>query len=261
MPSSLLTQATRAFVKVLLTLAQVYELALTVNRDSSEKDLLKAYRRVALKAHPDKGGSNKDFKTLQAAREKWEALRTTKTERPAGRRWGQAGTEATVASVVGSGSAPESYRVRGCSVLLTYHGFSDLASWREFLDFVEASLEKWGVEHWCATLERSTSGKLHTHLVLQFRAVPAVGYHGGDAPWKQTLVITSRVGLWLSPRGLVFGYHLEAWSLAITSGLGLWLSPRGLVFAHHLEPWPLAITSGLGLRLSPRGLVSLNSSA
>ena len=42
MPSSLLTQATRAFVKVLLTLAQVYELALTVNRDSSEKDLLKA---------------------------------------------------------------------------------------------------------------------------------------------------------------------------------------------------------------------------
>ena len=169
MPSSLLTQATRAFVKVLLTLAQVYELALTVNRDSSEKDLLKAYRRVALKAHPDKGGSNKDFKTLQAAREKWEALRTTKTERPAGRRWGQAGTEATVASVVGSGSAPESYRVRGCSVLLTHHGFSDLASWKEFLDFVGASLEKWGVEHWCATLERSTSGKLHTHLVLQFR--------------------------------------------------------------------------------------------
>ena len=86
MPSSLLTQATRAFVKFLLTLAQVYELALTVNRDSSEKDLLKAYKRVALKAHPDKGGANKDFKTLRAAREKWEALRATKAERPAGRR-------------------------------------------------------------------------------------------------------------------------------------------------------------------------------
>ena len=75
MSSSSLTQATRAFVKVLLTLAQVYELALTVNRDSSEKDLLKAYKRVALKAHPDKGGANKDFKMLRAAREKWEALR------------------------------------------------------------------------------------------------------------------------------------------------------------------------------------------
>ena len=40
---------------------------------------------------------------------------------------------------------------------------------KKFLDFLEASLEKWGVEHWSATVERSTSGKLHTHLVLQFR--------------------------------------------------------------------------------------------
>ena len=163
MPSSLLTQATRAFVKVLLTLAKVYELALTVTRDSPEKDLLKAYKRVALKAHPDKGGTDKDFKTPQAATEHWEALRTTKAERPAGRRWAHAIAEAPVASVVGSGSAPESYRVRGCSVLLTYHGFSDVAPWKEFLNFVEASLEKWAVVHWCATLERSTTGKLHTH--------------------------------------------------------------------------------------------------
>ena len=169
MPSSLLTQVTLAFGKVLLTLAQVYELALTGKRDSWEKDLFKASKRVALKAHPDKGGTDKDFKTFQAAREKWEVLRTTRAERPVGRRWGQARAEATVASVVGSGSAPESYRVRGCSVSLSYHGFSDCASWKEFLDFVEAYLEKWGVDRWCATLERSTSGKLHTHLVLQFR--------------------------------------------------------------------------------------------
>ena len=90
MPSSLLTQATRAFVKVLLTLAKAYELALTVTRDSPEKDLLKAYKRVALKAHRDKGGTNKDFKSLQEAKEKWEALRKTKSERPAGRRWANA---------------------------------------------------------------------------------------------------------------------------------------------------------------------------
>ena len=159
MPSSLLTQGTRAFVKVLLTLPRVYEVALTVNRDSSGKDVLKAYKRVTLKAQPDKGGTNKDFKTLQAAREEWEALRTTRSERPAGRRWGQAGAEATVASVVGSGSAPDSYRVRGCSVLLTCHGFSDLASWKEFLDFVDASLEKWalstGAPRWNEVLQGS----------------------------------------------------------------------------------------------------------
>ena len=128
MLSSLLTQAVRALVKVLLALARTYELALTVNRDSSETDLLKACKRVALKAHPDKGGTNKDFKTLQEAKEKWEALRKTKSERPAGRRWANASGVATVASVVGGGTVPETYRVRGCAALLTYHGFSDLAS-------------------------------------------------------------------------------------------------------------------------------------
>ena len=63
MPSSLLTQPTPAFVKVLLTLPQVYEVALTVNRDWSGNDVLdvlKAYQRVILKAQPDKGGTNKD---------------------------------------------------------------------------------------------------------------------------------------------------------------------------------------------------------
>ena len=162
MPSSLLTQATRAFVKVLLTLAQVYELALNVNRDSSEKDLLKAYKRVALKAHPDKGGTDKDFKTLHAAREEWEALRTTRSERPAGRRWGHAGAEATMASEVDSGSAPKSYRVRGCSVLLTYHGFSDLTSWKK--SFWTLSKRPWrsgalstGAPRWNEVLQGTTS--------------------------------------------------------------------------------------------------------
>ena len=65
MPNSVLQQAARAFVRVLLAVARVYDVALTVNRDASEKDLLKAYKRVALKAHPDKGGSSENFKTLQ----------------------------------------------------------------------------------------------------------------------------------------------------------------------------------------------------
>ena len=69
MPSSLLTQAARALVKVLLSLARVYELTLTVNRDSSEPDLLKAYRRVALKAHPAKFASNDNLRKFQQAEE------------------------------------------------------------------------------------------------------------------------------------------------------------------------------------------------
>jgi curved DNA-binding protein CbpA len=67
--------AARAFVAVLLLLARRYELVLEVNRDSSPERLLKAYRKVLLKAHPDKGGSKVDTQKLQAAKASWEKAR------------------------------------------------------------------------------------------------------------------------------------------------------------------------------------------
>ena len=48
--------ATRAFVAVLLSLAHAYQLASDVNRDSSRELLLKGYKKVLLKVHPDNGG-------------------------------------------------------------------------------------------------------------------------------------------------------------------------------------------------------------
>ena len=38
--------------------------------------MLTAYKRVALKVHPDKGGTNEDFQKLQAAKENWERANT-----------------------------------------------------------------------------------------------------------------------------------------------------------------------------------------
>ena len=61
--------ATRAFVAVLLLLARHCELVLEVNRDSSAERLVKAYKKVLLKAHPHKGGKKEDTQNLQAARE------------------------------------------------------------------------------------------------------------------------------------------------------------------------------------------------
>jgi len=50
MALSRLAAATRAFVTVLLLLARRYELVLEVNRDSSPERLVKAYKKVLLKA-------------------------------------------------------------------------------------------------------------------------------------------------------------------------------------------------------------------
>ena len=71
--------ATRAFVVVLLSLARLYELVLDVNRESAVEQVIKAYRKVLLKAHPDKGGRKQDAQTLQAAKETWDKARKGST--------------------------------------------------------------------------------------------------------------------------------------------------------------------------------------
>ena len=60
MPTSHVGVATRAFVAVLLLLARRYELVLLVNRDSSPEQLVKAYKNLFRKVHPDKGGRKVD---------------------------------------------------------------------------------------------------------------------------------------------------------------------------------------------------------
>ena len=135
MTLSLLQQATRAFVRVLLTVARVYNVALNVSRDSPEQALVKAYKKLVLKAHPDKGGAAKHFQALQDAKEKWDALRTSKADRPPGRKWSQTQTAAAVGTVGDKQSAQEGYRVNACSVLLTYQGFTGLSDWARFLFF------------------------------------------------------------------------------------------------------------------------------
>ena len=70
MPLSRMCVATRAFVTVLLALARRYEVVLLpVNRDSPADVLVKSYKKLLLKVHPDKGGRKQDVQKLQAARE------------------------------------------------------------------------------------------------------------------------------------------------------------------------------------------------
>ena len=84
MPTSRVLAAKRAFVQVLLSLAAAYQVATRVTRESAEHALISAYKRLLLKVHPDKGGSNEDFRKLQEAKEKWDNAR--ETSRPSGGR-------------------------------------------------------------------------------------------------------------------------------------------------------------------------------
>ena len=61
--------AKRELVKVLRALAAKYKVTLSLTRESSNQDVDKAFRRVSLKAHPDKGGSLADFQKKSKQKE------------------------------------------------------------------------------------------------------------------------------------------------------------------------------------------------
>ena len=79
MPASSLQQAKRSFVTVLLTIAAIYSVRLTITRESSDEDCTKAFKRVSLKAHPNKGGLLAHSQALNAANETWDKARRNKT--------------------------------------------------------------------------------------------------------------------------------------------------------------------------------------
>ena len=73
MPSEV-DNAKRELVKLLRSLSQRYQLRLDVSRDSSDKEVSKAFKKVSLRVHPDKGGEQADFQLLSATNDTWQEL-------------------------------------------------------------------------------------------------------------------------------------------------------------------------------------------
>ena len=189
MPLSTCTSAKRAFVAVLRALCATYSLACGANRDSTEDEVSATFRRVARRVHPDKGGDKAAAQQLNAARDACLAARAGKGQagRPQGAQAPQppgprppaqqvaATTTRERQSASGTlqraaGAQPRSdYTVNAEAVLLTYQRFAGLDQWRRFVSFVSASLARWQVKHWSATLETNADGTPHAHLMLQFR--------------------------------------------------------------------------------------------
>ena len=134
MADSRLTVATRALVSVLLVLARSYLVVLDVSRESSTEQVLKAYRRVLLKVHPDKGGKKADAQRLQEVKETWDKARQ-----------GSADWKTGAVAVVRTARRQE-YRVNAQVVLLSYQGIADLEQWHRFVAWARGSLKKFGVQ-------------------------------------------------------------------------------------------------------------------
>ena len=70
--------ARRTLVKLLLTLASAYAIALVLTRESTDIVVEAACKKVIRKVHPDKGGRNADAQKLNTAKEAWDKCRRPK---------------------------------------------------------------------------------------------------------------------------------------------------------------------------------------
>ena len=169
MPVSVIQAAKRVLVSLLLTFARYYQVTLTISRDSGDTEVVKAFRKVVLKAHPDKGGREGDAQKLNDARDVWETAKKSSAPPPQpSNSDSRRSADDMNMPAPAQPSAKQGFRINSLAVLLTYHGFTGVPHWREFLASVKALLKPWKVWRWCATLEESTTGKLHSHLMLQF---------------------------------------------------------------------------------------------
>ena len=166
-------QARRAFVKVMMALAALYNVALNLTRDSPDALVLQAHKQLVRRVHPDKGGTKEHAQQLQAAREVW-----TNAKENRGRPGRAKREDKPQRSKPNSHTLPletadpeqvlKAFRIRSRAVLLTYHGVKDLAQWQRFVAHFQNNLAKHSIKYWCATLEATREGKLHVHLMLQF---------------------------------------------------------------------------------------------
>ena len=125
---SLLDRTKRALVSLLKTLAAIYGIAVNVTRDSADKDVSSAYRRVSRKAHPDHGGQPEHQTELNNAHDVWQKAKLdAKGKHGGSRKEAAASSSSTAVATVRARRQIEKkdFRVRGTGVLLTYQKFAD----------------------------------------------------------------------------------------------------------------------------------------
>ena len=74
--------AKRAFIKLILALAASYTVSVLLTRESTDSQVVSAFRRLVKRAHPDKGGRTEDVQRLNSAKEEWEKASRAKALYP-----------------------------------------------------------------------------------------------------------------------------------------------------------------------------------
>ena len=172
MPSAF-TVLKRALVKVLQSLILTYGLQLQITRDSSDECLKRAYKRLSLKVHPDKGGSSADQQQLNDAYGAW--IDGLKSNRSAGRPSTIAVAKRPAANTNTHPTGPRDYRFGSKAVMLTYHNMGEtldtaLGMWSRLVSLVHDSKARWQVALWTATLEANENGGYHAHVFIDFKS-------------------------------------------------------------------------------------------
>ena len=183
------------FVAIVSRLAAQHGLRRKLTKRSSQADVTKAYKKLVLKVHPDKGGNPDEFKELQAAKDAFDLTGNAKGGRPAAdggrptsarppppKRPAEPTAETNdVAAASRTLSVPcvlpcehcgghvGGVRVECTACMFTYNGLTSLGDWDLFVAAYMLMLSGWGVLYHLATLERCLNGKFHVHLMLQFR--------------------------------------------------------------------------------------------
>ena len=129
MPVSHALAARRALVKVMRRLARANKLKLDLAFDATDAQVLAAYKRLARKCHPDKGGRTAHMQELQAAKNEWDK---SKDEATSGGRPQEHSHDQAPADSRQMAEVEKDYRIRSQAVLLTFSGVADLAQWRRF---------------------------------------------------------------------------------------------------------------------------------
>ena len=161
MATSAIVKAKRALVILLRSLAALYQVHFSCTRDSSDAEVLRAFRQLALKVHPDRAHQQQ----INDARRAWDQAKANTK---------QAAADLVLVQAEGStkpAAKSKEFRVQAASVLLTYQAFSGLEQWVCLNMFIVNQLKPWRVKHWCTTLEACVDGSsCHAHVMLQFHS-------------------------------------------------------------------------------------------